>query len=83
MDINRSLLQQAALRAVRSFIQAFLVVYPGQALINWAMGTGELDTNLLRAAAISGGVAVLSFLWRYFLDPSRVPSMVDAPTDTH
>jgi hypothetical protein len=83
MDINKSLLQQAVLRAVRSFIQAFLVVYPGQALINWAMGTGELDTNLLRAAAISGGVAVLSFLWRYLLDPSRVPSMVDAPTDTH
>lgn len=83
MDINKTLLQQAVLRALRSFVQAFLVVYPGQALINWAMGNGALDTNLLRAAAISGGVAVLSFLWRYLLDPSRVPSMVDAPTDRH
>lgn len=83
MDFNKSLIQQAALRAARSFIQAFLVVYPGQALINWAMGNAALDTDLLRAAAISGGVAVLSFVWRYFLDPSRVPSIMDAPTDTH
>jgi hypothetical protein len=81
MNVNKTLLQQAVLRAVRSFIQAFLVVYPGQALINWAMGTGELDTNLLRAAAISGGVAVLSFVWRYFLDPSKVPSIIDAPAE--
>lgn len=81
MNVNKTLLQQAVLRAVRSFIQAFLVVYPGQALINWAMGTGELDTNLLRAAAISGGVAVLSFVWRYFLDPSKVPSIIDTPAE--
>jgi hypothetical protein len=77
MNLNKSLIEQAALRAIRSFIQAFLVVYPGQALINWAMGTGELDTNLLRAAAIAGGVAALSFVWRMFLDPSRIPSIVD------
>lgn len=83
MNIDKTLLQQAVLRALRSFVQAFLVVYPGQALINWAMGNAALDTNLLRAAAISGGVAALSFVWRYFLDPSRVPSMVDAPTDRH
>lgn len=81
MNVNKTLLQQAALRALRSFIQAFLVVYPGQALLNWAMGTGHLDTHLLRAAAISGGVAVLSFLWRYLLDPSRVPSILDAPAE--
>lgn len=77
MNLNKSLLQQAVLRAVRTFIQAFLIVYPGQALINWAVGTGELDMDLLRAAAVSGGIAVLSFLWRMFLDPSRVPSLVD------
>lgn len=81
--MNKTLLQQAALRAVRSFIQAFLVVYPGQALINWAMGNSALDTNLLRAAAIAGAVAVLSFLWRYLLDPSKVPSILDAPADRH
>lgn len=81
MNIDRSLIEQAAIRALRSFIQAFLVVYPGQALINWAMGNGALDTDLLRAAAISGGVAALSFVWRYFLDPSRVPSIMDAPTN--
>jgi hypothetical protein len=77
MNLNKSLIEQAALRAIRSFIQAFLVVYPGQALINWAVGTGQLDTNLLRAAAVSGGVAALSFVWRMFLDPSRIPSIVD------
>jgi hypothetical protein len=77
--MNKTLLQQAVIRALRSFVQAFLVVYPGQALINWAMGAGELDTNLLRAAAISGGVAILSFVWRYLLDPSEVPSMIDTP----
>ena len=80
MNFNKSLIEQAALRAIRSFIQAFLVVYPGQALINWAVGTGQLDTHLLRAAAISGGVAALSFIWRMFLDPSRIPSIVDSPT---
>ena len=80
MNVNKTLLEQAVLRALRSFVQAFLVVYPGQALIGWAMGTGQLDTNLLRAAAISGGVAALSFGWRMFLDPSRIPSMVDSPT---
>lgn len=81
MDIDKTLLQQAVMRALRTFIQAFLVVYPGQALINWAMGNGALDMDLLRAAAVSGGIAVLSFVWRYFLDPSRVPSITDAPTN--
>jgi hypothetical protein len=80
MNVSKTLLEQAVLRALRSFVQAFLVVYPGQALINWAVGTGHLDTHLLRAAAISGGVAALSFVWRMFLDPSRIPSMVDSPT---
>lgn len=80
--MNRELLKSAGLRAARSFIQAFLVVYPGSALVNWLAGTTELDMNLLRAAAVAGGVAALSFLWRMFLDPSRVPSLVDAPTET-
>jgi len=79
MNLNKSLIEQAALRAIRSFVQAFLIVYPGQALINWAMGSGHLDTHLLRAAAISGAIAAFSFVWRMFLDPSRIPSIVDTP----
>ena len=73
--------REVGTRAALTFIQAFLVTYPGSALIGWATGTASLDTNLLKAAGISGAIAVLSFLWRWLLDPSRVPSMVDTPTN--
>ena len=81
MNVSKTLLEQAVLRALRTFVQAFLVIYPGSALIGWATGQVSLDTNMLKAAAISGAIAALSFLWRFFLDPSRVPSMIDTPTN--
>lgn len=68
----------AIVRGVRSFVAAFLVIYPVPLLIDAASGENPVDWSLARAAAVSGGVAVVSFLWRQFLDPSPIPSLVDA-----
>jgi hypothetical protein len=46
-------------------------------LLAWISGSTPLDVTALRAAAAAGIAAVIAFLWRTFLDPSGVPSLVD------
>ena len=68
----------AFVRGVRTFVAAFLAVYPAPAIIDWASGNTLLDTSALRAAGVAGIAAVVSLAWRAFLDPSNVPSLKDA-----
>lgn len=71
-------MKAAVTRAVRTFVAAFLAVYGVPQILDWASGTTPLDTSALRAAAVAGIAAVISYLWRQFLDPSGIPSLVDA-----
>lgn len=70
-------------RAVRTFVIAFLAIYPASALIGAASGSQPVDTNALRAAAVSGVAAVIALVWRAFIDPLPVPTLSDtqAPPD--
>lgn len=70
-------LKAAAFRAVRTFIQAFVAVYPVAKVLDAATGSTPVDLGLTRAAAVAGIVAVVSFVWRAYVDPSGVPSLRD------
>lgn len=72
----------AVKRAVRTFIAAFIGVYGIPQVLDWLAGSAPLDTSALRAAAVAGLAAVVSLAWRAFIDPSPVPSLNDAPSDT-
>ena len=74
---QQSHFQVAVIRGVRTFVAAFLAVYGAPALIGVASGSQPLDTSALRAAAVAGIAAVISLLWRAFLDPSPIPSLKD------
>ena len=76
--MNESNLKPAFIRGVRTFVAAFLAVYGAPAIIGALSGSQPLDTSALRAAAVAGIAAVISLLWRTFLDPSAVPSLKDA-----
>lgn len=67
--------KDALIRAARTFIAAAIVVYPAPALIGVLAGHQPLDLSALRAAGVAGGVAVVSWAWRMFLDPSPIPSL--------
>ena len=71
-------LKSAFIRGIRSFVFAFLAVYPAPALIGAASGSQPVDLSAARAAAVAGIAAVITLLWRAFLDPSPVPSLKDA-----
>ena len=75
---QQSHFQVAVVRGVRTFVAAFLAIYPAPAIIAWASGSELLDTSALRSAGVAGIAAVISLLWRAFLDPSNVPSLRDA-----
>lgn len=64
-------------RALRTFVAAFLAVYPIPALIAWASGSSPLDTSALRAAAVAGLAALVSLVWRAFIDPLPVGTLSD------
>ncbi|MBA3841041.1 MAG: hypothetical protein H0X39_00200 [Actinobacteria bacterium] len=73
-------LKSALIRAARSFITAFIIVYPVAGLIGVANGTNPVDWSLARSAAVSGGIALGSFIWRQFIDPLPVPTLADKTT---
>lgn len=70
-------IKAAVIRGIRTFVAAFLAVYGAPAIIGAASGSQPIDTNALRAAAVAGIAAVISLLWRAFLDPSPLPSLKD------
>jgi hypothetical protein len=64
-------------RGVRTFVIAFLAIEPASALIGAASGSQPVDTSALRAAAVAGVAAVISVVWRAFIDPLPVPTLSD------
>lgn len=75
--MSRSDLKAAAIRALRTAIQVGIAVYPIDRLIGYAAGTDVLDVSLLRKAAVVGIASGVAFLWRAFVDPTKVPSLRD------
>ena len=73
----------AIIRALRTFIGAFLALVPAQALLGWASGSQPIDTSALRGAAVAGIAAVIAFIWRAYLDPTAIPSMKDSDQPPH
>lgn len=73
-------LKSALIRAARSFIGAFIVVYPVAGLIGVLNGTNPVDWSLARSAVVSGGIALAAFVWRQWIDPLPVPTLVDKPS---
>jgi hypothetical protein len=67
----------AAKRAVRSFVVAFLAIYPAPAVLGALSGSQPLDTSAARAAAVAGIAAVAAYVWRAFIDPIPVPTLSD------
>lgn len=70
-------LKAAVIRGLRSFVFAFLAVYPAPAIIGAASGSQPVDLSAARAAVVAGIAAVITLLWRAFLDPSPIPSLKD------
>lgn len=62
-------------RVVRVFIATFVASYGGANLIAALGGSAVFDYSALRAAAVSGLVAVAVLFWNAVLDPSPVPSL--------
>lgn len=73
-------IRSGVIRAIRSFVVAFIVIDPVQNLIGAASGSQPLDTSALRAAAVAGLIAAGSFIWRTFIDPLPVPTLADKPS---
>lgn len=72
--MNQTVLKSAAIRAARTFAQAFLAIYI-------AAPTVDLySTTVAKAAATAGIMAVISFAHR-FLDETAVPSLKDDTGD--
>jgi hypothetical protein len=70
-------LKSAVLRGIRTFVAAFIAVYPAPAIIGAFSGSQPLDTSALRAAAVAGVAALVSLVWRLFIDPLPVPTLAD------
>ena len=66
-------LKAALVRALRTYI-----VVVGPVLIAIINGSNPFDLAAWKAALLSGIPAVLTFAWRYFLDDTNIPSLVDA-----
>ena len=63
----RPIVQSAILRALRTFLQAFLAVVTAGPLL-------DLDVPTLKAAAVAGVAAVLALVQRW-LDTTEVPTI--------
>jgi xanthine/uracil/vitamin C permease (AzgA family) len=70
-------LKSAVIRGIRTFVAAFLAVYGAPAILGAASGSQPIDTNALRAAAVAGIAAVISLVWRAFIDPLPIPTLAD------
>ena len=70
-------LKSAVIQGVRAFIGAFIGIYPLTNLVGSLGGSQPLDVAALRSAAAAGLVALVMFLWRLFVDPLPVPTLVD------
>lgn len=62
-------------KVIRVFVFAFLAVDPAPALIGILSGSQPLDVGALRAAAVAGLAAVITFFWNAVMDPSPIPSL--------
>lgn len=56
-------MKDVLVRAAKTFVQAALAVVV-------ASGTGYVDVNVWKAAAIAGGAALIAFLWNLVGGPS-------------
>ena len=70
-------LKSAFIRGIRTFVAAFLAIYPASNIIGAFSGSQPLDTSALRAAAVAGVAALVSLVWRAFIDPLPVPTLAD------
>lgn len=70
-------LEAGIVRAVRTFVAAFLAIYGAPALLGAAAGSQPIDTTALRGAAVAGIAAVISLFWRAVLDRFPIPTLVD------
>lgn len=83
-ETKQELTQDAKNRSVRTFVQA-LVIYIGIAVVPIVQtatkdGVDKVQWIVLGYAVLTAALqALLSFLWRRFLDPSRVPSIEPPP----
>lgn len=69
--------KSAVTRALRTYLQ---VVVP--ALLTLLTDAGPVqDIEAWKVALWSGVPALVAFLWRLYLDPSSVPSLVDKNVD--
>lgn len=75
--MSSATLRSGVIRAVRSFVTAFIVIEPVSNLTDWASGRALLDVGALRAAGVAGAIAAGSFVWRTFIDPLPVPTLAD------
>jgi hypothetical protein len=65
-------LKTALIRALRTYL-----VVAGPLLIGVASSDQISNFAAWKVAAASGIPALLAFLWRYYLDPTAIPSLVD------
>ena len=78
-ETKQELTQDAKNRSWRTFVQA-LLVYVGVAVVPIVQtatkdGVDRVDWRVLALAVATAALqAVLAFVWRRFLDPSRFPS---------
>ncbi len=70
-------LKSGVIRGIRTFVVAFLAILPAPALLGELAGSQPIDTSAWRAAAVAGFAALLSLIWRVFIDPIPVPTLAD------
>ena len=70
MPMSVDVLKSAAVRAARTFVQAFLAIVSAGAI-------GVVDVPTARALVVAAGSAALAAAWCTFLDTTAVPSLVD------
>lgn len=84
-ETKQELTQDAKNRSVRTFVQA-LLVYVGIAVVPIVQtatkdGVDKVQWVVLGYAVLTAATqALLSFVWRRFLDPSAMPSIEPPPT---
>ena len=70
-------IKSALIRGVRTFIAAFVAIYPAPAILGSLSGSQPIDTSALRSAAVAGIAAIISLVWRLWIDPLPVPTLAD------
>lgn len=62
--------KSVAVKAVRTFVQAFLATLAVSAV-------GVVDVSTAKAVVVAAGSAALAAAWRAVLDTAPIPSLVD------